>query len=367
MRSVYIHIPFCKSICSYCDFCKFLYKEEWAEAYLNALKDEIYEYYEGDTIKSIYIGGGTPSSLSLEDIKYLFRIIEVFKGANDEEITFECNVNDINNELLSLLKECGVNRLSIGIESFDKVNLKFLNRKHEKKEIFNNIKLAKKYFDNINVDLIYALPTETMSIFKKDVKNILKLDVNHISTYSLIIEDHTILYNKKVENISEDDDYKMYKYICKKLAKKGYNHYEVSNFAKEGYESKHNLTYWYNEEYYGFGLGSHGYVNKIRYENTRNFHKYLKGEYKLNELLVSTLEEMENEIILGLRKLKGINIYEFKKKFDTDIFEAFPKIKNVINMKKGLLEYIIEDDRHIYVRIPEDKIYIMNEIINMIL
>lgn len=367
MRSVYIHIPFCKSICSYCDFCKFLYKEDWAQAYLNALKDEIYEYYEGEMIKSIYIGGGTPSSLSIDDIKYLFKILEVFKQSDKIEITFECNVNDITKELLTLLKTNGVNRLSVGIESFDKINLKFLNRKHNKKEIFNNIKLAKKYFKNINVDLIYALPTETYSIFKKDLRNILRLDVPHISTYSLIIEEHTVLYNKKIENINEDDDFKMYNYICKKLRRKGYKHYEVSNFAKEGYESKHNLTYWNNKEYYGFGLGSHGYINKIRYENTRNFNKYLKGEYKLNELLISTKEEMENEIILGLRKLEGINICDFKEKYKLELLEAFPKIEEVLNNKKKLLEYVIIDDENQYIRIPENKIYIMNEIINLIL
>ena len=364
MRSVYIHIPFCKSICSYCDFCKFLYNEEWAQAYLNALKDEIYEYYEGEVIKSIYIGGGTPSSLSYDDIKYLFKIIEVFKKSNDIEITFECNVNDITDELLTLLKENEVNRLSIGVESFDEINLKFLNRKHNKKQIFKNIKLAKNYFDNINIDLIYALPTETFSIFKKDLKNILRLDVPHISTYSLIIEEHTIIYNKKVENIDEDLDAKMYKYICRKLRRKGYNHYEVSNFAKEGYESKHNLTYWSNQEYYGFGLGSHGYVNKIRYENTRNFTKYLKGDYKLNELLISKKEEMENEIILGLRIQKGINIVDFNNKYDISILEAFPNIKKILDSKKGLLEYD-KSSKSIY--IPENKIYVMNEIINMII
>jgi oxygen-independent coproporphyrinogen-3 oxidase len=367
MRSIYIHIPFCKSICSYCDFCKFIYNEEWAQEYLSILKSEIYEYYEGDTIKSIYIGGGTPSSLSISDIKYLFKIISVFKTIDDFEFTFECNINDINEELLTLLKENGVNRISIGIESFDKINLKFLNRKHDKKMIKNNIKLTKKYFDNINVDLIYALPTETMHIFKSDVKSIIDLDVPHISTYSLIIEEHTVLYNNKIKNIDEDDDYKMYKYICKKLKQKGYNHYEVSNFAKEGYESRHNLTYWCNQEYYGFGLGAHGYINKLRYENTRNFGKYLREEFKLNELLVSTMEEMENEIILGLRKLEGINVIDFKNKYGTDINEVFPKIQKVIDMKKGLLDYKIVDDNHKYLFIPEKKIYVMNEIINMIL
>ena len=151
----------------------------------------------------------------------------------------------------------------------------------------------------------------------------------------------------------------MYKHICRKLKKKGFHHYEVSNFSLPGYESKHNLVYWDNNEYYGFGLGAHGYINEMRYENTRNFNKYLNGQYRLNELLVSTQEEMENEVILGLRKLDGISISEFHERFKKDIFKVF-KIDDAVNKK-----YLVVKDDKIY--IPEDKIYVMNEIINMIL
>lgn len=360
MRSVYVHIPFCKSICSYCDFCKFLYKDTWASAYLDYLDKEIDEYYENDIVKSIYIGGGTPSSLSLENISKLFKILLKIKRTAGAEITFECNINDINKELLTILKENGVNRLSIGVESFNKKNLEFMNRKHNKKDIFNKIKLCRTHgFKNINVDLIYALPTENILVLMNDVRNILKLGIEHISTYSLIIEDHTMLYYNKVKPINEELDYKMYKYICRKLRKKGYNHYEVSNFAKKGFQSIHNLTYWNNLEYYGFGLGSHGYINDMRYENTRNFNKYLKGEFRFNELLVSNQEEMENELILGLRKLEGINIHEFNNKFGKNIFHAF-KIDEAL--KKGYLK--LENNM---LFIPENKIYVMNEIINMIM
>ena len=359
MRSVYIHIPFCNSICSYCDFCKFLHDDVWAYKYLEMLEKEIKEYYENDIVKSIYIGGGTPSSLSITNLTKLFKIIKLFKVTNDLEFTFECNINDINDELLNLLKENNVNRISIGVESFNKENLEFLNRNHNKEDIFNKIEKCKQYFDNINVDLIYALPVESFSTLKKDVKNLLKLNINHISTYSLIIEEHTILYNNKIKPIDEDMDYKMYKYICKKLKKKGYIHYEVSNFAKKGYESKHNLTYWNNQEYYGFGLSSHGYINSMRYENTRNFNKYLDGKFRFNELLVSNREEIENELILGLRKLEGIDIELFKKKFNKDIFKEF-KLDEAI--QKG---YLINSNGQIYIK--EDKIYIMNEIINMIM
>lgn len=360
MRAVYIHIPFCNSICSYCDFCKFLNYENWTIPYLNALKNEIEQYYEGDKVKSIYIGGGTPSSLKEEYIEKLFKILNIIKLDSNAEITFECNVNDITEEKLLILKKYNVNRISIGVESFNKYNLKLLNRKHDKKQVFEKIELCKKYnFDSINVDLIYALPTEDMNILKKDISQILKLDVEHISTYSLIIEENTALYVKKVKNISEELDYKMYKYICKKLKNKNYIHYEVSNFAKPGKESKHNLTYWDNEEYYGFGVGAHGYINNMRYENTRSLNKYFDNKFRREELLVSIQEEMENEIILGLRKLQGVSISKFKTKYEKDIKEVF-KINEAIN--KGLLK---ESGDYIY--IPEDKIYVMNEIINMIM
>ena len=360
MRAVYIHIPFCNSICSYCDFCKFLNFENWTEPYLKSLENEIKEYYEEDTVKSIYIGGGTPSALKCEHIDQLFKILKKIKTSKNAEITFECNVNDITKEKLEVLKKNNVNRISIGVESFNKYNLKLLNRKHDKKQIIEAIKLCKEIgFDNINVDLIYALPTEDMHILKRDIAQILKLNVEHISTYSLIIEENTALHIKKVKNINEELDAKMYKYICKKLKKNGYVHYEVSNFSKPGYESKHNLTYWNNEEYYGFGVGAHGYINNMRYENTRSLNKYFDNKFRLEELLVSIQEEMENEVILGLRKLEGISISNFNEKFDVDIKKVF-KIDNAIKQK-----YITEKDGYLF--IPEDKIYIMNEIINMIM
>lgn len=359
MRALYIHIPFCKTICSYCDFCKFLLNEELVNKYLDVLNNEIIEYYEGDTIKSIYIGGGTPSCIGINNINKLFNMLNIIKKSENIEITFECNINDINEELLNVLKDNGVNRLSIGIESFNKNNLAFMDRNHDKNDVVKSIKLAKNYFDNINADLIYALPDEKLFTLKRDLNEILKLDIQHISTYSLIIEEHTKIYNQKVKQLDEETDYKMYKYICNKLRKKGFHHYEVSNFSLFSFESKHNLTYWDNDEYYGFGLSSHGYINAIRYENTRNFNKYLNGNYRLNELLISSQEEMENFMILGLRKLDGISISEFYYRFDKDIFEVF-KLDEAI--KKG---YIVKDNNMLY--IPESKIYIMNEILNLIL
>ena len=360
MRSVYIHIPFCRSICSYCDFCKMIYNDLWANDYLDALLKEIEKYYEGDLIKTIYIGGGTPSSLSLPLLNKLFEIIKIFKLSPLNEITFELNVDDINEDILKILKENNVNRISVVIQSFNNKKLKFLNRKHNSKDIFKKIKLLKSYgFDNINVDFMYALPVEDMYIFKKDLKKFIKLGVEHISTYSLIIEDNTALKINNVKPIDETLDYLMYKYITKKLRKKGYNHYEVSNFAKVGHQSSHNLVYWNNEEYYGFGLGSHGYINDVRYENVKNLVKYLDGEYRKEEYIVSLKEDMENEVIFGLRKLEGINIRKFFEKYDKNIQDVF-------NIEKALKnKYLILENE--YLKIPEGKIYVMNEILNMII
>lgn len=359
MKSVYIHIPFCNTICSYCGFTKCLKDENYINNYLYALEMEIKKYYEDDKINTIYIGGGTPSSLSLVQLEKLFEIIKLFNVHDVFEFTFECNIDDINVELLNLLNKNRVNRLSVGVQSFNEEKLKYLNRKHNKKEINEKIKLIKdKYFDNINVDLIYGLPSESMVTLKNDVKNILKLNIPHISTYSLMIEDNTILKTKGEKNINEDIDREMYDYICKTLKHKNYVHYEVSNFAMSGSESKHNLKYWSNQEYYGFGLSAHGYINGIRYQNTKNLDKYINGSYRSNEIFLSKREDMENFIMLGLRKLDGIDLEEFFNKYNDNMQDVF-------NIQEPLREkLLVLDNKNI--KIPEDKIYIMNEILNKI-
>jgi len=354
--SVYIHIPFCKSICSYCDFCKVLYNKEWAVNYLKKLKMEIEDRYMGESVSTIYIGGGTPSSLSLKEIEYLLLLTNLFKKDNLQEFTFECNVEDINEDLLKLLKKHEVSRLSIGVESFDKNNLLFMKRVANYEDVKNKIELARSIgFDNINLDLIYALPNEKFRTLKKDLKLMLSLNVEHISTYSLMIEDNTYLHYQKVNTISESKDYEMYEYICKKLSKNGYKHYEVSNFAKEGYTSKHNLVYWNNLEYYGFGCGASGYVAGVRYDNTKSLTKYLNGEFKNNDQMLSEQTIMEYELILGFRKIDGINLQEFYNKYKVNMQDVFP-IKPLI--QNGDLIY-----KDGYVKINPKKIYVMNEIL----
>ena len=320
MKSIYIHIPFCDTICNYCDFCKFIKNDDWINKYLIALDKEITLKYKGEKIETLYIGGGTPSSLNINELNKLFGIIKKINKDKDIEFTFECNIENIDYDKLKLLYENGVNRLSIGVQTFNDKYLNYLNRNHTKDDVFNKINIAKSIgFKNINIDLIYALPKESLKELEYDIDLFLKLDINHISTYSLMIEHNTKLYINKETDIDEDLDYEMYKLICKKLKSNNYNHYEISNFAKEGYESKHNLTYWNNDEYYGFGLGASGYIDNIRYDNTRNLNKYLSGEFILEYNKLSDKEKLENEFILGLRKIRGINKEEFKLKYNKEI------------------------------------------------
>lgn len=347
VKSAYIHIPFCNTICSYCDFCKVYYKTNLIDSYLDSLSNEITKYYKGEVLDTIYIGGGTPSVISIDKLNRLFIIINKLKRSKTCEFTFECNLEDINEELLSLLKSRGVNRLSIGVESFNKDILKILNRRYDI-DILSKIDMCKKYFDNINIDLMYAIPRENLDILSKDIDIIIKLDVPHISTYSLIIEKNTVMYNNNYKNIDDELDYEMYQLIIDKL-KTYYHHYEISNFSKTGYESKHNLTYWNNEYYYGFGVGASGYIDNIRYDNTRSITKYISGYYRLESNKLSYNEVTENAFILGFRKLDGINIKDFENRYVFNPLKLDIVKKLVRENKLEVTEYNIKiNSKYIY-------------------
>ena len=346
MKSIYIHIPFCNNICSYCDFAKVFYNEKYVLKYLESLEFEINNNYKNEIIDTLYIGGGTQSSLSIKELNKLFNILKKIKLSDNYEFTIECNIDSLTKDKIDLFKSNKVNRLSIGIETFNKKYLSFLNRKEFNLDI---LEYAKKNFNNINIDLIYAIPNETIEELNKDIDEFLKLNINHISLYSLIIEPHTKLYIDNVKNIDEDLDYEMYKLIDKRLKENGYIHYEISNYSKKGYESKHNLTYWDNKEYYGFGLGASGYIDNMRYTNTRNLDKYINHDYDRDITILDKNMEMENEMILGLRKLKGVNLKEFKEKFNIDIKEKF-NIDKLIKEEKLIIKdnYIFINPRYIY-------------------
>lgn len=355
IKGVYIHIPFCKNICSYCDFCKNLYNEDKVLNYLNVLEKEINDNYKNEDVKTLYIGGGTPSSLSIDALTKLFNILKNIKLCNNYEFTFECNYEDITTELLVLLKKNRVNRISIGLQTFNKKFENILNRKINKDKMIEKINLSKKYFDNINVDLMYGFNNETLEDLDRDLNEILKLDIEHISTYSLILEENTKLFIKGYESIDEDIESGMYYKIVSVLKKHGYNHYELSNFSKPDFESKHNLTYWNNENYYGFGAGASGFINKTRYDNTKSVPNYINGKTRIYEEKITRIQNIKDEVMLNLRKTLGINKKKFQDKYKIDIYDAFD-INSLI--KENLLIDALEN-----IFIPEDKLFVSNYVI----
>ena len=353
--SAYIHIPFCDNICTYCDFCKRYNYDFVVNRYLKALESDIKDNYQGEKLKTIYIGGGTPSSLNVKQLTKLLEIVKLLNRDNRCEFTFECNPENITEEKLIILKNNAVNRISLGVESTNDKFLKFLGRRHDFKMVKEKVELIKKYIDNINVDLIYAIPNEKINDLKNDLENIVKLNVNHISTYSLEIHDNTVLGIRKTKSINEDLDSDMYNVICEYLKENGFKHYEISNFCKNNSYSRHNMVYWHNEEYYGFGLGASGYLNSIRYDNTRSMVNYVYSRRCLNKEELTIHDKISYELILGFRLIDGINKKIFKEKYGVELINQY-NIRELI--KQGLL---IEDND--YIKISYDKIYVENSIL----
>lgn len=353
--AIYIHIPFCKNICSYCDFCKFYYHKKTVVEYLKVLRKEIKSRYQQEIIHTIYIGGGTPSSLEADELCFLFDSLKNIRTSKTLEFTVECNVVDITEDKLKLLKRYGVNRLSIGVQSFQDNILRLLERNYEKKEIIEKIDLAKQYFSNINIDIIYAVPGEDLEMLQSDLELFLSLDVSHISTYSLMLEEHTKLKIKKMVPIAEELDQKMYEMIEKTLTKHHYIHYEISNYSKENYQSRHNLTYWQNQRYYGFGLGASGYIGDIRYTNTKNLKKYLNLEFIAEQEVMMKKIEMSNEMILGLRTIYGVDEILFQAKYGNLIEEVY-EVEDLVKDK-----ILIHEKNHYYIH--PNYWYVANEIL----
>lgn len=352
---IYIHIPFCNSICSYCDFPKLLYDKKYTNKYLNTIKEEILSRYQDEEVLSIYIGGGTPTSLDLVELQYLLELTTIFKKGKHIEFTIESNVESLDLDKIKLLKKYGVNRVSLGVQSFDENTLKELNRRHTNEDVTRVIaNLKEEGFENISIDYIYGVNSDIKET-KKDIKTFLELDIPHISCYSLIIENNTVFGINSRDYIEEDIEEEMYHYIENTLTNEGYIHYEISNYAKDGYQSIHNLNYWNNGEYYGFGLGATSYINSHRVTNTKNLTKYLNKDYiDIDEYEDKDLS-ISNTFMLGFRKVKGINIIDFQNKYNINITDIEP-VKELLNEGKLILE-----NNHLY--IPPKYFYLSNEII----
>lgn len=335
---VYIHIPFCKQKCSYCDFLSFTNKENMQENYVEALIKEIKNFFEsndGIEIKTIYIGGGTPSFI---EQKYIEKIMKSLNKEKVQEATIEVNPGTVNKEKLKIYKESGINRLSIGLQSSQDKLLKQIGRIHNFEDFLNTYNLAKEIgFENINVDLMIGLPNQTIADIKESLEKVTALEPEHISIYSLIVEEGTkiskMIDDGKLFLPDEEIERRMYWYVKDFLELKGYRHYEISNFAKIGYESKHNLDCWNQEEYIGFGLAAHSYIDNTRFCNTDNLEKYLKNadENKFDKIIQETQTTFEKEkeyMLLGLRKIDGVSIQDFKNKFGENPIFIF---KNELN------------------------------------
>lgn len=324
-KSVYIHIPFCKSKCKYCSFVSFPNLEKKL-GYIFSLLKEIDTNYNGESLKTLYFGGGTPSLIEIEHLK---KIINKFNFEPDCEITLELNPDDANSDYLKSLREIGVNRLSMGSQSFDDKILNLIGRRHNSEQIINAVKLAQDAgFDNVSLDLIYGLPNQTMESLQRDLEIITSLGVQHISTYGLKIEEGSYFYSHLPQNLPDDDlQADMYLMVNELLEFKGYKRYEISNFALEGFESKHNLNYWNNDEYYGFGVSAHGYVDGIRYSNFTTLEEYLNNpsQHECGHFLTE-IEKLEEEIFLGFRKECGIDINRIKNLYNIDFEEKYKDV-----------------------------------------
>ena len=332
--SAYIHIPFCKSKCFYCAFTSTC-NLNLETGYIISLLKDIDTNYQGNKLKTLYIGGGTPSILPLKHVK---KIMDKFHLLDNPEVTFELNPENATEDYLKGLLELGINRLSIGIQTFDNNILKIINRNHNSKKAITTVKLAQEVgFKNISIDLIYGLPTQTPEGFKKDIEIAKELDIQHISLYGLKIEENSI-FGKKLPKDLPDDDLQADMYLLAIDLLKDFSHYEISNFAKsEEFQSRHNLTYWDNEEYYGFGCSAHGYQDGIRYANSFDINKYIENPLLRDFGHTETQKEkLEEEIFLGFRRAKGI---------DTALINTKYKIDFDTKYEKPLKEYL--DTGHI--------------------
>lgn len=352
---IYIHIPFCKQKCYYCDFVSFSGQNEKMGEYIRCLEKEL-ESYDLSTynVTTIYIGGGTPSYLESKMIvDFLVKLKQKLQGNNTPfekmEITIEVNPGTVTMEKLQDYKNVGINRLSIGVQSTNDKLLKQIGRIHTYQDFLNTYKMVNKVgFNNINVDLMLGLPNQSIKDLKNSIEQVNLLQPNHISVYSLIVEEGTklekLINEGKLILPDEELERQMYWYVKNKLEQNGYNHYEISNFAKKEKESKHNQNCWKQKQYIGLGLAAHSYVSEIRYSNTENLETYLQnihdGKLEKNRIIQErqNLEDTQKEfMMLGLRMIEGILICDFKEKFGTNPLYLF---RNELNrlVSEGLIE-----------------------------
>lgn len=354
-------MPFCRSICFYCDFTHRVYRQEDADRWLEALSRELAAKEIRRDLTTLYIGGGTPTSLTAGQLEKLLALLDPCTGAL-QEYTVEINPETLDEEKAAILKAHGVNRASIGFQTADQRLLKLMGRRHSFEDVRNCVSLLKAAgIDNLSLDLMYSLPDQTMTDLKKDIEAALSLEPRHLSLYSLIIEDNTVFGKKGYTALDEDTEADMYEYICRVLPEKGYRQYEISNFAVPGYESRHNLVYWHYEDFYGISAGASGKENHCRYDNTASLKEYLQDPLKKEVTPLSIEDEMFETVMMGLRLKDGISLSSFQKRFGMSFTEAFGE-KAAVLLRKGIL--VIEGDM---LRCADEQYHLLNSVLSDLL
>ena len=337
---LYLHVPFCNAICAYCDFCHGVYRKEKAEKWLERVRKEIKENC-GGLYETVYIGGGTPTSLSAEELEKLLSYLDPYTK-EAEEYTVEANPESLNEEKILVMKAHGVDRISLGVQTSDEGLLRLLNRRHSFADVKEKIGLLRKHgISNISADLMYSLPGQTMEILEKTLDDILLLDLPHISIYSLTVEENTLFGKRGYTPLDEDTEADMYEMIVRKLTEAGYRHYEVSNFAKEGYGSRHNLGYWRYDDFLGISMGAASKISHVRYTNTRDLDRYLSSEDIREEVTkLSEKDVMFENVMMSLRTDEGLDRREFQRRYGRDFLEVYQK---AVEERRG--DLLIDEDR----------------------
>ncbi len=368
--SAYIHIPFCEHICYYCDFNKVFLEGQPVDEYIQSLLTEIrltLEKHPTKVSETIYIGGGTPTSLTAKQLDVLLTGIHRYLPTHTtKEFTVEANPGDLTAEKLDVFKAHGVNRLSMGVQTFDDRLLKKIGRKHSVQDVYDTIKLLeKKQFDNVSIDLIYALPGQTLDSFRDTLTKALAFDLPHYSMYSLILENKTMFMNwvrqGRLELPTQEAETQMFEEAIIAMAQSGHHQYEISNFAKKGKESMHNLVYWDNEHYYGFGAGASGYLNQKRYKNYGPIQHYMKPlkEQRLpifETEEISRANQIEEEMFLGLRKIEGVSLRRFEEKYNQKLTTVYQSVIDELQQQQLA---VLEED---YFRLTPKGLFIGNDV-----
>ena len=355
IEHLYLHVPFCKSICYYCDFCHVIYQENIVNEWLDAIQKEIQDKNINPNLKTIYIGGGTPTSLNAQQLDTLLSLLDAYTN-HVEEYTIEINPETLTLEKIEILRKHGINRISIGLQSHDAELLKSIGRNHTKEDVSKCVEILKENgINNISLDVMYSLPNQTIQQLKETLEFVISLDVKHVSLYSLTIEENTVFHKRNYQHLSDEVEADMYDLNVEMLEKNGFMQYEVANFSKEGYESKHNLAYWLYKDFYGIGAGASGKEDNYRYDHTKNVKEYIHNN-PIEYIELSNKDQMFETIMMGIRLKKGISCNSFEEKFGISMEEAFPK-----SIKKHLANGNVIMDTSL--RLSKDAYPIMNEIL----